>query len=59
MSDDHNHEIERRDTAKAYRVNCTCGFLGPWRKTRRTARKDADDHIERMLERHVRSETTC
>jgi hypothetical protein len=45
-SDTHDIEIESADRLK-FRVSCSCGFLGPWRKHRRTARKDRDAHEER------------
>jgi len=53
LLDGHEIEIERRgEVDKECRVSCSCGFIGPWRKTRSTAAKDSDDHEERVLERN-------
>jgi hypothetical protein len=44
-------DIDRDDRDfKRYRVNCRCGFLGPWRRTKRTALNDGDDHMHRRAE---------
>lgn len=45
------HEIESKlnasDACKNYRASCSCGFVGPWRLTRRSARRDRDAHDDR------------
>lgn len=52
MSDGtHDSEIERRTAADGrpeYRVSCSCGFVGPWRLTRSSARRDRDNHEDRI-----------
>jgi hypothetical protein len=51
MSDDTcDSEIERRVAADGrleYRVTCSCGFVGPWRLARSSARRDRDNHEDR------------
>lgn len=51
-SDTHSREIVVRINDKdepEFRVSCSCGLLGRWRQTRRTARRDFDEHDNRHL----------
>lgn len=46
----HDLEIDKQlalDGVIYHRVSCSCGFQGPWRKSRRTARRDGDNHEDR------------
>lgn len=47
---DNDHEVEIERDGKRRRASCECGFLGPWRLTRRTALNDGDAHLERRAE---------
>jgi len=52
-NDTHDWEIERVAAGETvlgqakHRVSCSCGFLGPWRAKRRTARADGEAHDDR------------
>jgi len=63
--DDHDVEIEAKSDGTAYvggpggtlvpmplrlfRSSCSCGYQGPWYKTRRSAMRDGEAHEERIM----------
>lgn len=46
----HDMEIEPAPIAGMgeYRISCSCGFVGPWRKGKRSVYRDRDAHEDRM-----------
>lgn len=48
----HDMQIEPHPVAGMgeHRVSCSCGFVGPWRKSKRSVYRDRDGHVTRVAE---------